>query len=270
MTLITDLRYGSDERQTADLCLPDGASGDTGLVLFIHGGAWIAGGKEYYRNDAARITEKCGFASAAMNYRYLSRRVCINDITDDITSALSALKDEAAKRGVNLRRVLFTGISAGAHLSLLYAYKYAGVSPIEPAAAVSLCAPADLADENFYNGTLAEMPVRTAARLFAFCGGMRSSDFLALSEEERAEFVRPFSPVCHVGESSVPTAIVQGKRDAVVPFTNSLSMAAALEKHGVPHQFIVFPEYGHELDKYPEAKEKTGSLLAEYAEKYLR
>ena len=38
-----DLSYGTHERQVVDLCVPHDASGDLGMVLFIHGGAWIAG-----------------------------------------------------------------------------------------------------------------------------------------------------------------------------------------------------------------------------------
>ena len=270
MIYITDLRYGPAERQVADLCLPDGLSGDTGLVLFIHGGAWVAGDKEYYKNDAVDIAEKCGCAAATMNYRYLSRSVRMSDIVDDITSALSALKDEAKKRGVNLTGALFTGISAGAHLSMLYAYRCADISPVKPAAVVSRCGPADLADENFYNGTLADMPVKSVARLFAFGGGIRTADFLVLSPEERARAVEPFSPICHVSEKSVPTVLAQGQKDTIVPYTNAISMNAALEKHGVPHHFITYPNSGHGLDKDPDEDAKTDALLIEYTEKYLR
>ena len=265
MIYITDLRYGPAERQIADLCLPDGASGDTGLVLFIHGGAWVAGDKKYHEKDAADIAEKCGCAAAAMNYRYLSLRVRMSDIVDDITSALSALKDEAKKRGVNLNKVLFTGISAGAHLSMLYAYRFADISPIEPAAVVSRCGPADLADENFYNGTLADMPVRSVARLFAFGGGIRTADFMAMTPEERALAVKPFSPICHVSKNSVPTVLAQGLKDTIVPYTNAISMNAALEEYGVPHRLITYPNSGHGLDKDPDEKEKTDALLIEYA-----
>ena len=43
-----DLSYGTHERQVVDLFVPENASGDLGLVLLIHGGAWIAGDKESY------------------------------------------------------------------------------------------------------------------------------------------------------------------------------------------------------------------------------
>lgn len=43
-----DMPYGTHERQVVDLCIPNDASGDLGMVLFIHGGAWIGGDKESY------------------------------------------------------------------------------------------------------------------------------------------------------------------------------------------------------------------------------
>ena len=59
-----DLAYGDHERQIYDLALP--AEGCGGLILFLHGGAWIHGNKDYYRDE---FDEWCGkgFAAAAIN-----------------------------------------------------------------------------------------------------------------------------------------------------------------------------------------------------------
>ena len=47
----TDEAYGEHERQKFDLAVPKDRSCH-GLILFIHGGAWIAGDKEGYRDDS--------------------------------------------------------------------------------------------------------------------------------------------------------------------------------------------------------------------------
>ena len=66
-----DMSYGTHERQVVDLCIPDGASGDIGMVLFIHGGAWIQGDKEGYAEVLNSGASDIGVATAALNYRYI-------------------------------------------------------------------------------------------------------------------------------------------------------------------------------------------------------
>ena len=131
-TQYINLSYGSGERQKLDLCIPNDASGDLGLVLFIHGGAWIAGDKGSYKNGVKSASETYGFAGASINYRYISDEIDFNDILDDIDAALACIKAKGAELGVNINKVLLTGDSAGGHLSLLYAYSRAGTAPIAP------------------------------------------------------------------------------------------------------------------------------------------
>ena len=49
--------YGAGERQVLDLYLPRKAEGDIGLILFLHGGAWIGGDKESYRDHHGDDTD---------------------------------------------------------------------------------------------------------------------------------------------------------------------------------------------------------------------
>ena len=67
-----NMAYGTHERQVVDLCIPNGATGDTGLVLFIHGGAWIQGDKESYEGGMSYGASELGIATASLNYRYIS------------------------------------------------------------------------------------------------------------------------------------------------------------------------------------------------------
>ena len=87
-----DLSYGTHERQVVDLFIPDDASGDLGLVLFIHGGAWIAGDKESYEGGMEYGATELGIATASVNYRYISDDVDLLDVLDDIDDALAVIK----------------------------------------------------------------------------------------------------------------------------------------------------------------------------------
>lgn len=118
-----NLSYGTHERNVLDLAIPQTDAGEVGLVLFIHGGAWITGDKDGYSGGASHCANNMGLAGAALNYRYLSDDVSLHEIIADIDAALAKIKATAAENGVNINKVLLTGSSAGAHLSMLYAYK---------------------------------------------------------------------------------------------------------------------------------------------------
>ena len=144
--IYADAAYGDEERQILDLYIPKESDGTIGLVLMIHGGAWIAGDKNAYGADMLRyVSEDVGLAAAAINYRYLSETVNLHDIIDDIDLALQFIKEKGEENGVTIDKAMLTGTSAGAHLSLLYAYSMKDTAPITPACVVSYCGPTDLA-----------------------------------------------------------------------------------------------------------------------------
>ena len=260
-----DLAYGTHERQVLDLNIPKENDGEIGLVLFIHGGAWIAGDKDSYKNGVKSASSTYGFASASINYRYISDDVDFNDILDDIDAALACIKAKGAENGVNINKVLLTGDSAGGHLSLLYAYSRAETAPITPAAVVSNSGPTDLFDENFYiNNALGSADV--IADLFSDgCG----QTFTYAEKESAKDALMKASPVYYVNEKTVPTVINHGMKDSIVPFSNAQSLDAKLTEYGVTHYFNAYPNSDHDLGADKENKDIASDLLVEYCQTYL-
>lgn len=260
----TDTPYGNDERQRLDLALPKGATGEVGLMLFIHGGGWSAGDKSGYVNELSEWSGTRGFAAAAINYRYASDEVHVEDIIYDITNALAKIKEVAAEHGINVTRVMLQGGSAGAHLSLLYAYKIGDDAPIKPVAIASYAGPTDLTDERYFvNNPLLSDIERMFSRL---CGCDVEADRLDVIEGA----LLYASPVSYVKESSVPTLIFQGACDDVVPYTNAITLDELLSEYGVAHELILYPNSSHGLGDDPECAERANELLLEYANKYLK
>lgn len=263
--VFTDLEYGSHERQVMDLYLPENNDGEVGLVLMIHGGAWIAGDKNGYKSALQVACNELGYAAAAINYRYIGEGVTLHNIADDIEAALGAIKEKGIEKGININKVLLTGSSAGAHLSMFYAYSRADVSPIAPAAVVSDCGPTDLTDENFYiNSTLGDEEF--VADLFSFCIG---KDFSYSERAEYAEELKAVSPLYYVSENTVPTVINHGQKDTVVPYSNALSIVEKFEECGVTYDFNSYPNSGHGLDSDPDNKKIADDLLYKYIKTYL-
>ena len=270
-TVITDRYYTGEknERQMYDLAIPAGASGSTGLVFCIHGGAWVGGDKEIYQPLLKRAAEEFGLAAAAINYRYVGETVGFDDILDDITASLAAIKAEGARHGVSFDRALLTGVSAGGHLSLLYAYTLKDAAPVTPVCVVELCGPTDLENGFYYSEENDIAKAQGVECLYRLIGnGVKTA-----VSPERFDDARPalkkYSPVNFVDKNTVPTVFGHGERDTVVPYRNALDLEARLKACGAEHTFISFPDSGHGCEDKASMK-KTMDLFFAYADKYLK
>jgi len=101
-----DVAYSEGERHKFDLFRPEGAA--KGLLIFVHGGYWMAFDKSYWSHFARGAVE-CGWAVALPSYD-LAPDVRISDITKQIAAA--ATKACSLVEGP----VVLAGHSAGGHL----------------------------------------------------------------------------------------------------------------------------------------------------------
>ena len=101
------LDYGAGARQKFDLFLPE--SVPKGLMVYVHGGYWLAFGRESWSHLAAGALAR-GWACAMPSYT-LAPEARISEITVEIGQAV----DVAA--GMVAGPVVVTGHSAGGHLS---------------------------------------------------------------------------------------------------------------------------------------------------------
>lgn len=261
-----NLAYGKEERQFVDLAIPKDNDGEVGLILYIHGGGWIMGDKEGYKDALSNTANNFGYAAAALNYRYLGKNVNMHDIADDIDSALSVIKKKAKEKGVEINKVLLTGGSAGGHLSMFYAYSRKDTAPITPVAVCSYSGPTDLYDDNFYfNNSLGSTDF--ICELFSMgCGQC----FTYEEKDKVKDALYAVSPVSYVDENTVPTIICHGMKDSVVPYSNALSIVEKFEQYGVTYDFVSYPNSEHGLESDPDCVKQADRLLIEYAEKYLK
>jgi arylformamidase len=113
------LAYGSDPLQQLDFYPAQGARGPAPLLLYVHGGGWKRGSKE----TAASRHAPGHFTGLGYNYASIDYRLVPNATVEqqaaDVAQALKALLDRAGQLGIDRRRVVITGHSAGAHLVAL-------------------------------------------------------------------------------------------------------------------------------------------------------
>lgn len=260
-----DVKYGSGAREIYDLAVPKDAKGETNLLLLIHGGAWISGDKKDSRDSIVSQAAGSGCCAAAINYTYVSEKTDINLILDEITMALKAIKEKGKELGISINKVMLYGHSAGGNLSLLYAYSRAEEAPIKPVAVFGMSAPTDLTDvQSYIDGDFDD---QSACELFSKACGFK---FTKENLKDAIPYLAKVSPVTYVSASSVPTVLAHGKKDITVSFSQSEKLDALLTKYGVKHEFIVFPNSGHDLGSDNEQSRRIYSLIAEYADEYLK
>ncbi len=256
-------------RQTFDLVIPKSASGSTGLILCIHGGGWVEGSKDEYTKTLMQVSEEKGFAAACMNYRYVSETVGFEDVLDDVTSALEAIRETGGKYGVHFDKALLTGISAGGHLSLLYAYTRQDTAPVKPVCVVELCGPTDLENAFYYSEeNSVARAVGTAYFRNIISHGVRYPISLEDFDSARPA-LQKYSPVNCIDENTVPTVFGHGEQDEIVPYQNAVDLDAKLTEHHVEHTFVSFPNSGHGCEDKA-SMSKIMALFFDYAEKYLK
>lgn len=259
-----NISYGNNERNVLDLYIPEDASGDLGLVLYIHGGAWVSGDKESYKNTAQYASEGLGIAGATINYRYLSETTTMSDIVDDIDAALTKIKAIGTENGVNINKVILGGHSAGGHLSLLYAYSRKDTAPITPVAVIDQSGPTDFTDDAFFSSSNA-LGTDYLEQLISWSLGK------TVTAEQIDEFsaeLNVISPVHYVDADTVPTIICHGDHDSIVPYSNAVRLDAKLTEYGVKHDFITY-DADHDLNDKT-AGDKAYEIMISYVNAYLK
>lgn len=113
------IAYGSDPLQVLDIWRAKGARGPAPLIVYVHGGGWKRGSKD---NATGRFKPVHypgqGYAFASINYR-LVPAATVEQQAADVAGAVKALIDRADALGIDQRRIVLMGHSAGAHLVAL-------------------------------------------------------------------------------------------------------------------------------------------------------
>ena len=230
---------------TLDLYIPEVEC--RGVVVYIHGGGWETGTND--RPPGFRTVLSRGYALSAVQYRFATE-VAGQTIVDDIRAALAATRELAYSEKLSTRRWYLWGVSAGGHLASLVAHETvrrprSGEPTI--GAVASWCGPMDL--EAY--GRLTDVgaaEVETVRRIVRqLTGGA-------------AERARSLSPITYAGPDSAPHLFVHGRRDRLVPPSQSEAMHRALRTAGVRTDLLLIPDGAHAMP--PGDSPEMGATLA--------
>ncbi|MBC7842080.1 MAG: alpha/beta hydrolase [Gemmatimonadaceae bacterium] len=187
--------YGSAPQQFAELRLPPG-TGPHPVVMLIHGGCWLA---QYDLAHVAGIAEalrQAGIATWTIEFRRVGDDGAGDPGTfEDIRAAYDSLLAQGKAHGLDTKRIVLSGHSAGGHLALWLA----GERGVTVRGTVGLAAITDLAAY--------AQPTGCGAGITQLLGG---------TPVERADVFTARSPVSRAKASGVVTLVV-ATEDRIVP-----------------------------------------------------
>ncbi len=229
---LSNENYGSGTRNVADIYLPAGRSANTRIVVLLHGGGWNSGDKADMKGVVDLIQRADpSLAIVNMNYTLADGNSATRHPAqmEDIAKAIQYIKAQNAlwQTGDDISML---GVSAGAHLSMLYAYEYDTDQVIK--AVIDVVGPSNFADPVYTNNVL----FQTLAK-----------SYLGFTWQENANLHRALSPVTHVVRQSPPTLMAYGGQDQLVPASNATAIRDAFQQAGAVYEYYFYPNEQHEF-----------------------
>ncbi len=223
-----NISYGNDSNQVFDLYLPPSRTLETKTLILIHGGGWTSGDKTDMNVFRQFIIEQIpGYAIVNMNYRLADENnqpypMQINDIT----SVIDYLENNQNEYTIS-NNVGFVGLSAGAHLSLLWSYAFDSENQTDMVC--SVVGPTNFTDPEYLNNT--DPDLQDIIDTFGI--------------DPSIAFLEEVSPYHRATSTSPPTILFYGGQDPLIPTTQGTAMRDKLDELNVTNEFTLYPDGGH-------------------------
>lgn len=250
--VVYNVSYGTDSRHVMDVHLPENRSADsTKVMVFIHGGGWTSGNKSDITGLLTTFKNNLpNYAIISINYR-----LCSNDPSymngfpaqeQDVMQAIEFIKASSAEWKIS-NKIVLVGMSAGAHLSLLQAYKHNSDQSIK---AVAAFFPPTYLAEGYEH-----LPASKA--LIELVTGGTPNDVPQVYFE---------SSPANYASSGIPTILFHGVDDNVVPLGQSFLLKDSLMSNGKIVNMVTVPAQGHGFSaaKYVETIGNVGTFFGTY------
>lgn len=250
-----------------DIYLPRNTFGDLPVVLFLHGGALIFGGRDDASHEEIEAILQAGIAYVSADYR-LSPETRLMEIIQDVRDVLTWIRKEGARLfRFDPQRIAVMGKSAGGYLALssgmyqqrpkaiISFYGYGDIlgdwySKPSPHYTKSAAVTKQEADACISKGILtrATFPERWPIYLRARQTGTWAQLVSGLHRSELSDALAPYCPIQNIDSNYPPTFLLHGTEDTDVPFVQSEEMHAALSVAGAEVRFYTAHGEEHGFD----------------------
>lgn len=252
---------GPGRTEKMDVYLPDASKpGPHPVVVWIHGGGWVGGSKSAARelNIGTTLAEN-GYAVFSIDYKLgvettetdpakvRPENVPWPQNIHDCKTAVRFIRREAERFGIDPARVAVSGGSAGGHLALVTAFSQN--------------------DESLNKGGLYTEQSNAVSCVMDFYGpttiaDRRKARFAGRTPEETEANAKAATPLLRIGKDTPPVLIVHGTDDKTCDIGFSISLAEALEKGGIEHEFVKVRGAGHSFHLQPKEMDLRPVVLA--------
>ncbi len=232
------------------------------VLIYVHGGGWIEGDKVIHADDYVETTIKKllpkQYAVISINYTLLNETTHFPLPLEDTKDAVRWVRQNAEKYNFDTNNIGLFGASAGAHLSLMAAYTLDNTFIGNPGLSsysskvnyvIDHYGPADL-NKLFHTelGTIPVSMVRMISKKIVdlqqgLVKGMSGYD-LNKDQQKAIEYLKTISPVNFIS-GAVPTLIVQGNKDKVVPLNQAKKLHRKLKRAKVQTDLMIIENGVH-------------------------
>ncbi len=245
-----DTPYNQYPETRLDIYQPPGPMGNRPGVLVIHGGGWTQGSRAGDVDFHVRRYVAKGFVVANIDYR-LAKTAPAPAAVEDAIHAANWFVENAKVYGVDPKRIVVTGGSAGGHLALMVAMVNARAGlgkPVRVRAVVNFFGITDVGDQ---------------------IQGPNERDYAVEwlpAQPGRMELARRVSPITYVRRDLPPILTIHGDADDTVPYEHGARLTKALTQAGAPAELISVPGGGHGFpaDKLDEIYTQVFAFLAKH------
>ncbi len=202
-------------------------------IIAIHTGGWDSGSPDEFETMNHYLATR-GYAVAAISYRFAPKWKWPAQ-KDDAFAAISFLKKNAEKLGIDSSRFILFGRSAGGQIAEAVAY-----SANDPSikGCIAFYTPADL---NFaYEHLSPELDILDSKTLL--------ENYLGGSQQSARQNYDNASSYNHVSSSTPPTLLIHGAKDPLTWYRQSERLSKKLTDHSVPNLYIELPWATHAFD----------------------
>lgn len=244
----------NNEKQKMDLYIPAGLTSPAPVIVFIHGGGWLAGSKGSENIPFFQQSYNSGFICADINYRLSTDSVWPAQI-EDCKTAIRFLKANALLYNIDTCNFGVIGESAGGHLASMLGTS-AGVKSLEGfhlghkkqtsrvKAVVDLYGPTDfLKEDGYYPASCGSSVIHN---FNSFETKLLGVDYLT----KYPELVSKANPITYISADDARFFIMHGADDCIVPSYQSTLLNNSLSAANIPADSLIIAEGRGHGDPY--------------------